>query len=136
MNKQQELWKKQEQLVEEIDFVLGAFREDTPIFTDATEKFPTIEAFIGQSVLETADGLPGYTMQGIDGQTIFVQFFSDNKQLCTHLKDGKIVKYQYLVINENLDTPTKRLDHFVGKVHELKELQKELDELEEEQIDE
>lgn len=63
-------------------------------------------------------------MQGIDDQTIFVQFFSGDKQLCTHLKDGKIVKHQYLVIDNKLDTPTKRLEHFTRKIHELKELQK------------
>lgn len=136
LNKLDELHKEQEQIFEEIDFVLGAFREDTPIFTDVTGKFPTIESFIGTSILETADGLPGYTTQGVDEQTIFIQFFSDDKQICTHIKDGKVIKHQYLVINKMLDTPKKRLDYFGNKVHELKELQKELDKIEEEQIDE
>ncbi|MGG5372831.1 hypothetical protein [Enterococcus sp. AZ196] len=136
MDKLDELWKEQEQLIEDVDFVLEAFKEGTAIFKDVTKKFPTIEAFIGQSTLETADGLPGYTMQGIDDQTIFVQFFSGDKQLCTHLKDGKIVKHQYLVIDNKLDTPTKRLEHFTRKIHELKELQKKIDELEKEQTDE
>lgn len=134
MNKQRELWKKQEQLVDEVGFILEAYHEDTPIFTDMTEKSPTIEAFIGDSILETADGLPGYTTQGENGETIFIQFFSEGKQLNTYLKDNKVVKHQFLVINKDLDTPTKCLDHVSNLVQELKTIQKELDELEEEQI--
>lgn len=136
MNKQQDLWEKQEQLVDEVEFVLGAYRDDTPIFTDVTDKSPTIEAFIGQSILETADGLPGYTTQGENGETIFIQFFSDGKQIYTYLKDGQVVRHQFLKIKKDLDTPTKRLDHVSKLVQELITIQKELDELEEEQIDE
>nr|DAM28517.1 MAG TPA: hypothetical protein [Caudoviricetes sp.] len=136
MNKQQELWEKQEQLVDEVGFILAAYHEDTPIFTDMTDKSPTIEAFIGQSTLETADGLPGYTTQGENGETIFIQFFSDGKQIYTYLKDGQVVRHQFLKIKKDLDTPSKRLDHVSKLVQELITIQKELDELEEEQIDE
>lgn len=136
MNKQQDLWEKQEQLVDEVGFILTAYHEDAPIFTDMTDESPTIEAFIGQSTLETADGLPGYTTQGENGETIFIQFFSEGKQLNTYLKDNKVMKHQFLVINKDLDTPTKCLDHVSKLVQELKTIQKELDELEEEQIDE
>lgn len=136
MNKQQDLWEKQEQLVDEVGFILTTYHEDAPIFTDMTDESPTIEAFIGQSTLETADGLSGYTTQGENGETIFIQFFSEGKQLNTYLKDNKVMKYQFLVINKDLDTPNKCLDHVSKLVQELKTIQKELDELEEEQIDE
>ncbi|MDN2639286.1 hypothetical protein OEZ17_17435 [Enterococcus avium] len=136
MNKQQDLWEKQEQLVDEVGFILTAYHEDAPIFTDMTDESPTIEAFIGQSTLETADGLPGYTTQGENGETIFIQFFSDGKQIYTYLKDGQVVRHQFLKIKKDLDTPTKRLDHVSKLVQELITIQKELDELEEEQIDE
>ena len=136
MNKQQDLWEKQEQLVDEVGFILTAYHEDAPIFTDMTDESPTIEAFIGQSTLETADGLSGYTTQGENGETILIQFFSEGKQLNTYLKNSKVMKQQFLVINKDLDTPTKCLDHVSKLVQELKTIQKELDELEEEQIDE
>ena len=136
MNKQQDLWEKQEQLVDEVGFILTAYHEDAPIFTDMTDESPTIEAFIGQSTLETADGLSGYTTQGENGETIFIQFFSEGKQLNTYLKNSKVMKQKFLVINKDLDTPTKCLDHVSKLVQELKTIQKELDELEEEQIDE
>ncbi|SAZ35329.1 hypothetical protein DTPHA_1401337 [Enterococcus faecium] len=123
---------KQGQVFSEIDFVLDAFIQGTPIFKDMTDKFPTIESFIGGSILETADGLSGYTTQGENGETIFIQFFSEGKRLNTYLKNSKVMKQQFLVINKDLDTPTKCLDHVSKLVQELKTIQKELDELEEE----
>lgn len=89
MNKLEELWGKQGQVFSEIDFVLDAFIQGTPIFKDMTDKFPTIESFIGGSILETADGLSGYTTQGENGETIFIQFFSEGKRLNTCLKTVK-----------------------------------------------
>ena len=76
--------------------------------------------------------MSGYTTQGENGETIFIQFFSEGKRLNTYLKNSKVMKQQFLVINKDLDTPTKCLDHVSKLVQELKTIQKELDELEEE----
>lgn len=37
MDKLDELWKEQEQLIEDVDFVLEAFKEGTAIFKDVTK---------------------------------------------------------------------------------------------------
>ena len=136
MDRQDELWKRQDQLIDETEFLLEAFKEGSPIYEVVTDSFPTIESFIGQSTLETSDGSPGYTLQAENGETIFIQCFSDNKQINTYLRDGEIVRYQFLRVNVELDTPKKRLNKFSENVKELKEIQDELDKFEKEQTDE
>ena len=52
MNKQDELWEQQDKLIGDIDFILRAFQEETPIYNVVTDNYPAIESFIGNSALE------------------------------------------------------------------------------------
>lgn len=131
-----QLWEQQEKLIGDIEFILQAFQEESPIYNNVTDKFPTIEDFIGDSVLSTSDGNAGYIMHGDNDELIFAQFFSDNKKIHTYVKDRIIVKQQFLVIDPEMEGPLNKLETLVKRVNDLKAIQKELDELEKEQIDE
>ncbi|MGG5331653.1 hypothetical protein [Enterococcus sp. AZ163] len=130
MNKQDKLWEQQDKLLGDIEFVLNAYQEEMPIYSVVTEDYPAIEGFIGNSILETGDGKPGHLMQGENGETIFVQFFSDDKKVYTYIKDGLITRYEFLVLDYEIDTPIKKLKYVAKKVDELKKVQQELEALE------
>ena len=136
MNKQDELWEQQDKLIGDIDFILRAFQEETPIYNVVTDNYPAIESFIGNSALETSNGNAGYIMHGENDEIIFAQFFSDNKKIHTYMKDGKIISQQFLVLDPEMKGSLNKLDCLVKKAEELRVIQSELDELEEEQIDE
>lgn len=133
MNKQDKLWEQQDKLLGDIEFVLNAYQEDTPIYSVVTDDYPSIEKFIGKSALETSDGKPGHLMQGENGETIFVQFFSDDKKVYTYIKDEQITKYVFLVLDYEIDTPIKKLKYVAKKVDELLAIQIGLDEIDEEE---
>ena len=136
MNKQDQLWEPQDKLIGDIDFILRAFQEETPIYNIVTDNYPTIEKFIADSVLETSDGNAGHIMHGENDEIIFAQFFSDNKKIHTYMKDGKIISQQFLVLDPELKGSLNKLDCLVKKAEELRVIQSELDEIEENQIDE
>ena len=52
------------------------------------------------------------------------------------MKDGKIISQQFLVLDPEMKGSLNKLDCLVKKAEELRVIQNELDELEEEQIDE
>ena len=136
MSKQDQLWEQQDKLIGDIDFILRAFQEETPIYNIVTDNYPTIEGFICNSMLETSDGNAGHMMHGRNDEIIFAQFFSDNKKIHTYIKDGKIISQQFLVFDPEMKGSLNKLDCLVKKAKELRVIQSELDELEEEQIDE
>ncbi|MGL9969485.1 hypothetical protein [Enterococcus sp. DIV1420a] len=132
MNKQDQLWEQQDKLIGEIDFILRAFQEETPIYNIVTDDYPAIEGFIGNSVLETSEGNAGYIMHGEDNEIVFAQFFSDDKKIHTYMKDGKIISQQFLVLDPEMKGSANILNCLAKKVDELRAIQTELDELEEE----
>lgn len=136
MNKQDQLWEQQDKLIGDIDFILRAFQEETPIYNIVTDNYPAIDGFIGSSVLETSDGNAGYIMHGENDEIIFAQFFSDNKKIHTYMKDGKIISQQFLVLDPEMKGSANKLKCLAKKVDELRVIQTELNEIEEEQIDE
>lgn len=135
MNRKDQLWEQQDKLIGGIDFVLRAYEEDSQPNKVVTEDYPTVKSFIGQSVLIALQtNEPGFTMQGENGETIMAQHFSGGKQLWTYIKDGKIVKYEFMVLDTEIDTPLKKLDFLAEKVEELRVIQSELDGLEAEDV--
>ncbi|MGM0124894.1 hypothetical protein IGI37_002288 [Enterococcus sp. AZ194] len=124
MNKQNEVWEVADDIIENIDFIFNAYKEDVPIYNIVKDE--SIEGFIGQSVLETTNGSPGHTMRDENGETIFVQLFSDDKKIYTYLKDGKVSRYEFLVLDKKIDTPTKKLEYIKKKIEELIAIQPEL----------
>lgn len=134
MNRKDQLWELQDKLIGDVDFILRAFQEGTPIYNIVTDNYPAIEGFIGSSVLETSDGNAGYIMHGENDEIIFAQFFSDNKEIHTYMKDGKIISQQFLVLDPEMKGSLKKLDCLVKKAEELRVIQKELDELEAEDV--
>lgn len=135
-NKQDQLLDLQDKIITGISFALESFQEGGSPFRDVTHEYPSFEAFVGESILGTIDGSPGYTMQSESGETIFVQDLSTGKQIWTYFKDGQVSKYKFLEVDSEIYTPMRKLD-YVGKgIEELKMIQSDLDELEEDQIDE
>ncbi|MEQ7304143.1 hypothetical protein [Enterococcus avium] len=134
MNKLDQLWEQQDKLIGDIDFILRAYQEETPIYSIVADD--SIEGFIGNSVLETSDGNAGYIMHGENDEIIFAQLFSDNKKIHTYMKDGKIISQQFLVLDPEMKGSANKLDSLAKRVNELQKIQSELDELEEDQIDE
>lgn len=132
MSEQEKLWDEQNSLIEGINFILKAYQEETPINKLVTNDYPTIEGFIGQSVLETCDGNTGFFMGGPNGENIYVQFFSEGKKIHTYMKDGKILKYDFLITDNELDSPMKKLKHLKNKIIELQKIQYDLDVLDKE----
>jgi hypothetical protein len=125
MNKQNEVWEVADDIIGNIDFILNAYNEGVPIYKIVKDE--SIEGFIGHSVLETTNGSPGYTMRGENGETIFVQLFSDDKKIHTYLKDGKVSRHEFLVLDKEVDTPTKKLEYIKKKINELIAIQPELE---------
>jgi hypothetical protein len=135
-NKQGQLLDLQDKIIRGISFALESFQEGGSPFRDVTHEYPSFEGFVGESILGTIDGSPGYTMQSEGGETIFVQDLSAGKQIWTYFKDGQVSKYKFLEVDTEIDTPMKKLA-YVGKgIEELKMIQSELDEIKENQIDE
>ena len=51
MNKQDELWEQQDKLIGDIDFILRAFQEETPIYNVVTDNYPAIDVNGGIKML-------------------------------------------------------------------------------------
>lgn len=124
------LYEQADEVVGKIEYLISAFNEGSVIYNVVTEDYPTLEAFIGKSVLETSDGRPGYIAHGQDGESVFCQQYSDNKQIQTYIKDGKITEYKFLIVDKNIDTSVKKLQAIKRLTGELISTQIEIDKLE------
>ncbi|WP_348920150.1 hypothetical protein [Enterococcus rotai] len=132
----EDLYTQQEEKLSQTEHLLNAFQEESVLFNDVTDDFVTIEQFIGNSVLETHDGTTGYLMSTDNPEIkIFAQFYSDDKKTWTYIKGTQITDVRYLVLDKEIDTQVKKLNKLESLVVDMADLQKRIDELNNERED-
>ncbi|EGO5188114.1 hypothetical protein KZ109_002719 [Enterococcus faecalis] len=127
----EKLYSKQDYLLDDLERSLELYQENITPSEVVTYRFNSIEEFIGESILETADGMTGYFMNSEDPQvSIFVQCYSGGKQTWTYIKESRVQHVDYLISDKSLDTPLKRLEKLQECINKMREVQVAIEQLE------
>ncbi|WP_145681715.1 hypothetical protein, partial [Bacillus licheniformis] len=114
MKKIDQLLEKQDKLLEEVEFYLEAFQNESPIRTIVTDKTTPSDFLKGEKLEDI-----GF-VSGIDeeGNVVFEQFWSNNKILQFTLKGDLVLDLQLLVYNEEENSPGRKLSQAIGLLEE------------------